>query len=142
METVSCSISAEEVIRALEQEKSLVLATCADNNVTIRPMTHINDGLTVLFQTGRDYLKVQQIRQNPNVAICVGTYQIEGVATEAGHPLAEGNEYFAKTYKERHPGSFEHYSSLEEEIVIKVTVKRVRQWQYINGKPFLAEGLF
>ena len=138
----SCTISAEEVIRTLETEKTLTLATCAGSRVTIRPMSHINDGLTVFFQTGSDSLKIRQIKENPYVALCVGTYQIEGVAIGIGHPLAVENEFFATAYKEKHPGSYERYSALEDEIVVKVTIHRVKQWRYVNGKPLLVENNF
>jgi len=138
----TCTINADEVIKALNEEQISILATCADNKVTIQPMSHINEDLNVYFQAGKNSLKVGQISENPNVAICVGTYEIEGTASEAGHPMAEGNVFFARAYKEKHPGSYEQYSKLEEETVIKVTVKRVRQWRYINSQPFLAESEF
>ena len=56
----TCAVTADEVIHALETEPTCVLATCAGNHVTIRPMSHVNDGLTVYFQTGKDYLKEPQ----------------------------------------------------------------------------------
>ena len=141
MEIGTCSITKEEVIQALERENTLTLATCAENRVTIRPMSHINDGMTILFQTGKDSLKMQQIRANPHVAVCVGTYEIEGRAHETGHPLAADNAFFARAYKEKHPGSFEKYSAYEDEVVVCVTVERVRQWRYVDGQPVMAEGV-
>ena len=142
LEIGTCAISAEEIIHVLEKEKILNLATCAGNRVTIRPMSHINEGLTIFFQTGRDSLKLQQIRENPNVAMCVGTYELEGVADLAGHPLDTENEFFSRKYKEKHPKSFESYSALEEEVVVKVLIRMARQWRYVDGKPFLAEQQF
>ena len=139
MEIETCAITKEEVIRALETENTLALATCADNRVTIRPMSHINVGIDVYFQTGVDSLKIQQIRINPNVAICVGTYQIEGTAKEQGHPLASENAFFATAYKKKHPGSFQNYSAYPDEVVVCVTIHRVTQWRYIDGKPYVAK---
>ena len=139
MEIGISEITKKEVIQTLEREKTLTLATCAGNRVTIRPMSHISDGMTILFQTGVNSLKMQQIRVNPNVAICVGTYEIEGTAAEAGHPLEKENEFFAKTYREKHPESFEKYSAYGDEVVVVITVKRVRQWRYNNGQPVMAE---
>jgi succinate dehydrogenase/fumarate reductase flavoprotein subunit len=139
MEIKRCKINPEEIITALEAEKTLILATCAENRVTVRPMSHVNDGLTVLFQTGKDYLKMQQIRANPNVALSVGTYQIEGAAAEIGHPFDAGNEAFVKTLQAKHPGAYERWSALPDEVVVKVTVKSARQWRYVDGEPVLAE---
>lgn len=142
MEIGTCAISAEEVIEILEKEKTMYLATCAGNRVTIRPMSHINEGLTVLFQTSRHSLKVHQIMENPNVAICVGTYELEGVAYIMGHPFDSENRFFIQKYKEKHPKSFEKYSALDEEIVVKVLIHQARQWKYIDEKPFLAQQRF
>jgi nitroimidazol reductase NimA-like FMN-containing flavoprotein (pyridoxamine 5'-phosphate oxidase superfamily) len=89
-------ITAAEVEAALEKNKTITLATCAENRVTIRPMSHINDGLTVYFQTGEFYLKTQQIEANPYVAFDVGTYQIEGNATILGHPMDEKITFLSK----------------------------------------------
>jgi len=135
MEIEKCAIAKEEVVSALETEATLTLATCADNRVTIRPVSHINAGLDVYFQTSADSLKMQQIRINPNVALCVGTYQIEGTAKEQGHPLANENAFFAAAYEKKHPGSYRKYSAYPDEIVVCVTIQRVTQWRYIGGKP-------
>jgi len=142
MEIGICSITAEEVIAALEAEQTLILATAADNRVTIRPMSHVNDGMIIYFQTGRDYLKSQQIRINPKIAIRVGGYDIEGKATLRGHPLDAENSLFAALYKEKHPGSTAIWSTYPEEIVIQVEIELVRQWRYIGGKAVIAEGHF
>ncbi|MDR3050517.1 MAG: pyridoxamine 5'-phosphate oxidase family protein [Oscillospiraceae bacterium] len=131
--------SQQEIIEALASERTCTLATCADNRVTIRPMSHVHDGLALSFQTSANSLKMQQIRKNPAVAVCVGTYEMEGLAADLGHPLAESNRWFAEQYRQKHPGSFSAYTALEDEIVVKVSVHLVRQWRYIEGKPHLAE---
>ena len=139
MEIERCSLSEEEIIRTLETETTLTLATCAGDRVTIRPMSHVNDGLAIYFQTGADSLKARQIRENHNVGLCVGTYQIEGSAWEQGHPLDRKNAFFAKAYEAKHPGSFRRYSAYPDEIVVRVTVRCVTQWRYIDGKPYVAK---
>ena len=142
MEIGTRKISKEEVIQVLESESILILATSAGDRVTVRPMSYINEGLDILFQTDMNSLKMQQIRDNPNVALCIGTYQIEGTAAELGPPLAESNKSFANAYKEKHPSSYEKYSAYEEEVVIIVTVHTVRQWRYESGQPRMAEMFF
>ena len=139
MEIETYAIAKEEVISALETEDTLILATCADNRVTIRPMSHINAGLDVYFQTSDDSLKMQQIRINPKVALCVGSYQIEGTAEEQGPPLASENAFLAAAYEKKHPCSFQKYSAYPDEIVVCVTIQRVTQWRYIGGKPCVAK---
>jgi len=139
MDIKTCTIAKNEIVQALEREMTLTLATSAENKVSIRPMSHINDGLDVYFQTGADSLKMQQIKANQNVALCVGTYQIEGTARELGHPLDSGNAFFADAYKLKHPGSFESYSSYDDEVVVHVSIHRVTQWRYIGGEPCVAK---
>ena len=139
MDIGKCTITEDELVQALEKETTFTLATCADNRVSVRPMSHINDGPDVYFQTGADSLKMQQMRANRNVALCVGTYQIEGTAQELGHPLDSGNTFFANAYKLKHPGSFDSYSAYEDEVVVRVTIHRATQWRYIDGKPCVAE---
>ena len=138
MEIGTCKLTAQELITALESEKSLILATAANNRVTTRTMSHVNHGLTVYFQTGSGYLKSQQIRINPNVALSVGGYDIEGIATLLGHPTDVENSLFAKLYKEKHPKYTDIWSTCPDEIVVKVEITLARQWRYIDGKPFIA----
>jgi len=135
-------LTADEVEDALEKEQTLIFATCADNRVTIRPMSHVNDGITVYFQTGENYLKTRQIKANPNVALYVGTYEIEGKATVIGHPLDEANQFFIEKLKTKHENAFEHWSSLPSQVVVKVEISLVRQWRYVDCKPVVAIGMF
>jgi len=122
---------------SLDKEPAVTLATCAGNRVTIRPMSHIRRGCELYFQTGENSLKMQQIADNPNVAIACGAFEIEGEAVPQGRPLDD--PWFAEAYRAKHPGPFARYSALPDEIIVKVTIRRVRQWQYIDGNPLLAE---
>ena len=133
-----CELAAEDIVAALEQEKTLSLATCAGNHVSIRLMSHVNVGLTVYFQTGAHYLKARQIKANPNVAFSVGAYQIEGVAEFIGHPLDEANRFFMEKYKAKHLTHAERWSALPDQVVVKVDIAMARQWKYADGKPMIA----
>jgi len=77
---------ANEVIGILEKEQNLVFATSANNIVTARTMCFINDGVTIIFSTGEDSEKVRQVRQNPNVALVIGSLTIEATAELGGFP--------------------------------------------------------
>jgi len=135
-------INIDDVIKTLEKEKSIIIATCADNRVTIRTMSHINDGLTVYFQTGKDYLKCRQIGINPFVAITAGGYDMEGKATLLNHPLDKENEFFIKLFEAKHFEYKNVWSKKPEEIVVKVEISLVKQWRYIDKKPYLAIGKY
>jgi general stress protein 26 len=137
-----CELTADEVVSALEKENTLILAACADNRVTTRAMSHVNDGLCVYFQTGEHYLKTQQIKANPNVALSVGNYEIEGRAEIIGHPMDESNRQILEMIKDKHPNAAERWSALSNQVVIKVKIKLVRHWRYVDGKPYIAIGHF
>ena len=125
----------EEIIDILEREKHIVLASCSDGRVTARTMSHVNVGMDIYLQTDKKFLKVEQIAKNPRVALCVGNLQIEGVAKFEHHPSDLENTEFCNLYKQKHPHSFEMYSSMKDEIVIKVKPTLAILWKYINGKP-------
>jgi general stress protein 26 len=137
-----CELTSDEVIAALERENTISLATSADNRVTIRPMSHVNDGLTVYFQTGEHYLKSRQIRVNPNVAMAVGNLEIEGTAEIIGHPMNEANRIFIDLYSNKHPNHAGRWSTMPNQVVVKVEITEVREWRYIEGKPVIAIGHF
>jgi hypothetical protein len=131
------SIGLTALYNALGKESTITLATCAGKRVTIRPMSHIRRGSDLYFQTGENSLKMRQIAENPSVAIACGAFEIEGEAVPQGRPLDD--PWFAETYRAKHPEPFARYSALPDEIVVKVTIRRVRQWQYVDGVPLLAE---
>ena len=125
----------KEVITLLEREKYLVLATCSGDRVTARSMSHINIGLDVFFQTDKKFLKVKQINQNPRVALCISNLQIEGIAEFQEYPSDEENIRFYELYKQKHPNSFEMYSGIKDEIVLKIQPTLITLWKYVAGKP-------
>jgi nitroimidazol reductase NimA-like FMN-containing flavoprotein (pyridoxamine 5'-phosphate oxidase superfamily) len=124
-----------EIINILEREKHLVLATCSDGRVTARTMSHVNDGMDILFQTDKRFLKVEQMLKNPKVALCIGNLQIEGTAELLRHPSEPENADFCSIYRQKHPHSFEMYAYIKDEIVVKVKPSLITLWKYINGKP-------
>jgi hypothetical protein len=124
-----------EITIALAGTSTIVLATGAGGNITARAMSPVNIGLDVYMQTSRNFTKTAQMKENPNVALCLGNMQIEGAAQFLGHPMDAGNEAFRMLYSEKHRGSYERYSMTEEEIVFVVHPQCVTLWKYIDGKP-------
>lgn len=124
----------KETIDYISKNKIMVLATSSKDRVTARMMSIVNDGLVIYFQTDIDFLKYQQIKENPNVALCIGNIQIEGHAKITCHPLE--NPFFAKRYKEIHESSFKKYSHLKDNVLVEVQPKLVTFWKYDEaGEP-------
>ena len=67
------------------------------------------------------------------IALVKNATQIEGVAQLCGHPLDKENEKFAQLMKKHHPESYEMYSTVETEVVIKVTPHKAVDWLYEAG---------
>ena len=138
MDINTCSLAAENIIATLSREKTIILATSANNLVTTRSISHVNDGMAIYFQTGGRYLKTRQIKVNPNVAIHIDGYDIVGKAVLLGHPLDKDNDMFFKLFKDKHPSYAEKWSAHPEEVVIRVDIEMVKKWLYIDGKPYIA----
>src|SRR4030042_3751117 len=136
MEKINYDILKDEAIQFLGVQKFLVLATSSDGRVTARTMGYVNKGLTIYFQTDRTFLKVKQIEQNPNVALCGANVQIEGVAIIRDHPFDPTNKEFINLFKKKHPLAFDTYSHLKNEIVIEVEPRLITFWKYADDKPF------
>lgn len=124
-----------EIIALLEMTKHIVLATCADDRVTARTMCCLNDELIIYCQTDSRFFKVEQIRKNPKVALCINSLQIEGSAKLIGHPTNPENAKISELFKQKHPKSHERYSSNKEQLIIKVNPVLFTQWKYIDEKP-------
>ncbi|HBE79558.1 MAG TPA: pyridoxamine 5'-phosphate oxidase [Firmicutes bacterium] len=136
MEKLNYFEAEKEVIDSISKNKLMVLATSFENRVTARTMSIINKGITIFFQTDKNFIKYQQIERNPNVALCIENIQIEGIAKIKGHPYE--NSFFTDTFKIKHKGSYENYSHLTDEIVIEVEPHFITFWKYneTDRKPY------
>lgn len=131
MEEMNYEDLRNEVLKLLDSNKYMVLATCSHNRVTARTMSIVHKDLKLYFQTGRSFVKSKQISENPNVALCAGNMQIEGTASGKGHPHDEDNAAFLDLYRENHKTAYDRYSGLEDEIVFEVCIKSVALWKYM-----------
>ena len=82
------------------------------------------------FQTDRNFRKYHQIKDNPNVALCIDNIQIEGVCEELGQPLK--NEAFCEVFKETFRGSYDMYTSLENECFFVVKPTFIETFDFVN----------
>ena len=125
----------EKILDFISNMGVCVLATGANDIITARNISVVNDGFDVYFNTDKIFTKYKQIVSNKNVAFCKDNYQMEGVAEILGHPNDE--ELFTNMYKEKHMNSYKKYSHLENEIVIKVKLKKVQVWNYVGNQTYL-----
>jgi hypothetical protein len=114
----------------------MTLSTCAKDTVTSRSMSVIVHNGKFYCQTDATYLKYQQIANNENVALCYQSFSIEGKCKAMGHPLEEGNQFFAALYQKHFSGSYKRYSAIPTERLLEITPTLIYTWEYHLGKPF------
>lgn len=134
-EVLEFSSLEEEIATTLTAANFIVLATSIDNRVTARSMSIVSIGLDVYMQSDCRFIKTAQMEGNPNVALCLGNMQIEGIAEFLGHPMDAQNEPFRALYRDKHKGSYERYSNARDEYVFVVHPVVVTLWKYIDANP-------
>ena len=115
--------------------RKMVLSTSENDIVSSRMMSVILIDGTLYFQTDCTFRKYRQISNNRNVALCIDNIQIEGICEELGHPL--DNADFCRQFEECFKGSFDAYTSLENERLFAVKPVFIERWVYENGIPFI-----
>ena len=115
----------------------MTLSTCAENRVTSRQMSVVVINGKFYCQTNENYLKYKQISQNPNVALCVNNFSIEGVCRDIGKPLDEENSFAAKAFKKHFLLAYKAYSNLAEERLLEITPMLIYSWSYEGTKPYM-----
>lgn len=136
MEKLDYSAFEKEILTILVKNRVSVLSTSYNDHVTTRPMAYVSDGLKIYFQTDKSFMKVEQIKHNPNVAVCVGNLQIEGQSILKGHPLENENKTFARLFKEKNGACFDAFAQLKNTIVIEVEPRLFTIWKTREGKSF------
>jgi general stress protein 26 len=113
--------------------KFAVLATAnRDGVVSASQMCLVNDGMTLYFQTDSSFEKIRNIRENPHVAVNVGACYCKGTAELLGHP-AEFPDFIEKI-RRKHPETYESYTNIPTEILVKVEVSECKIWGADAGK--------
>lgn len=116
------------------EHQKMVLSTSFYDHVTSRMMSVIIADGNFYFQTDRNFRKYAQLKQNPNAALCIDNFQIEGVCEEIGTPAE--NETFCRLYKQYFPGSYQKYSLLLNEKLFVLRPVYIKKWIYDDGKPY------
>lgn len=126
-----------ELFERIGDHAESVLATSRSNRVSARMMSVLIKGHIFYVQTDKTFRKYQDIRENPQVALCIGSIQIEGICEDIGHPL--DNEEFCSRFKHHYSSSYEAYSHLEEERLLRMKPTFIQRWKYVNGQPIIEQ---
>lgn len=76
--------------------------------------------------------RVEQIRQNPNIALAIGNLKVEAVAELFGHPSV--HPFFLEEYPKKFPHLGKIYSSTPDDLLIIAKPIKISLYKFI-GKP-------
>lgn len=113
----------------------MVLSTSVHDVVTSRMMSIIVLDKKMYFQTDKTFRKYNQLKENPNVSICIDNIQIEGYCEEIGRP--DEHIAFSDAYKKYFPSSYMRYTALENERLFVVRPTFIERWRYIDKIPYM-----
>lgn len=124
-----------DFLREFGSGKTMVLSSSEKDKVTSRMMSIVQWDGVFYFQTDKTFRKYHQLRNNPQVALCIDNIQIEGICEEIGHPMECSS--FCNLYQECFSSSFKRYSSLKNERLFAVRPTYIERWLYKEGIPFM-----
>jgi len=131
MFNVQCDLLFEQIGEC----NKMVLSTSLHDKVTSRMMSVIITNKLFYFQTDKNSRKYEQLQRNHNASLCMDNIQIEGICIEIGHPL--DNKVFSELYKEHFKGSYDRYSSLQNERLFELKPLHIQKWIYGDSEPYV-----
>ncbi len=127
----------ERCIKFLNDRKFISVATSYRDQVRSRVVDYVNDGLRIGFLTWDHTVKIEHLKNNPRVSLCVDALQIEGTATISGHPALAGNAALMEIYKQRHPTPYKNFTSQADTLLIKIEPTLLMLMKYEDGHLYL-----
>lgn len=120
------------IINLLDNTPFCIIATANKKGiVSTAQMCLINDGLNIYIQTDNSFEKIKNIKENNNVAINIGAYNFKGNAKIIGHPTL--NDLYIKKIREKHLKTYEHYTNLKNEVLVKIKLTECKIWGIKNA---------
>ena len=116
------------LFKKLGDWKIMALASSVNDYVMVRNVSCLFYDDKIYFKTDKNFRKTQQLFKNPQVALCTGGVQVEGIAKNLALVVNEDGRRFEKLYKKYLWQSYNAYSHEESEILIEVTPKFVEIW--------------
>ena len=121
MKEINFNALKDEIFKRLKELKEVVISTSYKDQVTSRTVYCYLDNDYLHFITSKAYTKYRQISRNPNVALCSGNMQIEGIAEIMGHP----KECEINIDDENTMNYVNHYGRIKNTVLIRVRPTKV-----------------
>lgn len=108
----------------------MCLASSSNNIVSARELhaIYINGKMYVLSKMGNTLM--HDIADNPNVALCRGSHNMQGVARSLGHPLEAHNAHLRKMLKKEFFMNYDEYVTEDNPNmrIVEVTLTHVETY--------------
>ncbi|MBR5681721.1 MAG: pyridoxamine 5'-phosphate oxidase family protein [Ruminococcus sp.] len=125
----------EEFLSDFGKGRKMVLSTSENDRVSSRMMSVVQINGDFYFQTDIKLRKYRQLSANRNAALCIDNIQIEGICEELGRPL--DNAAFSTAFRECFRGSFDAYTSLDNERLFVLRPQYIQRWIYNENVPYI-----
>ena len=110
----------ERNLKLLNKNKLISFATAYNGRIKSRIVDYYNIGLQIGFITWKNTAKIEHIKNNPIVSLCIENLHIEGKARLRGHPSLAENRTFMKFYKKRHPTPYNNFIEMENTTLVMI----------------------
>ena len=122
------------LLSQFDKNGNVVLSSSHNDFVTSRTVTVIpfNNALYFTSIKRPGAVKMEQIEKNSNVAICVNSIQITGVASILGLVSDDENAEVMAIYKEKLPESYERFAVVPSCMLIKIDLRASKSWKVVN----------
>ncbi len=98
----------------------MALATSQNDAVQARIILIASKGLDIYFFTWNGSRKFKQIEQNPRVALCKDTIQIEGTAEILGAITDRKISKFVNVMREKYPDAIERWKNRPGMVLLRI----------------------
>ncbi len=88
----------DRCLKILDKNKYISVATAFNDQVRVRVVDYANIELAIGFVTWENTVKMEHIKKNSLVSLCIDNLQIQGMATASGHPQLNENKIFWEKY--------------------------------------------
>lgn len=121
-------------VKVLNRSKYISVATASGDAVRVRVVDFANRDLSIGFYTWEHTVKVDHLKKNPKISLCIDNLQIEGTAIFSGHPRLPENSAFGECFRERNPNPYKNFLRTDEAVLIMVEPTLMILMSYENRR--------
>lgn len=123
----------EKIFKIINSSKLAVVATANNKGIIAASQVCIVcDDNNIYFQTDKSFEKIQNIKENSNISLNIGALSLKGKAEIIGHPTLHPK--IVEKFKITHPKTYECYTNLPNEILVKINLTEAKLWGIDSSK--------